>query len=437
MAPKATQEPASESAPLVTIGIPVYNGADHLAEAIESVLAQDYPNLELVICDNASEDETETICRHYAAVDPRVRYLRNTTNIGFMPNFRRVRDEARGKYFSWTADDDVLHDPSYASTLVAHLEQYPDVVACTTHYRLINSELAFVGPVITLEELEPHRWPAGLRAFFRLPNDWKDTMVYGMVRREDLQKVPLPQRTFKGRPHIFWWEVDLLTTLSRFGRVVALPLYLWSYRLGVRSVGTGLSQSVSIFDLYRMGLRVKLRLIGRALRMPVSVHQRILLLGTAFANLFRANLGQPYNHDFVARRRELALTQMDRVVDERANLIDVLWTAILERRQVAADLGLDVGPLPEAPEIEDVPAPADSMIQPGPVGESAQLSLLAFFRPPAEWQVRRAHDVHERLGVLVTYSDKQLRVIERLNDEAARLLGLIEEGEGAVDSRST
>src|SRR5687767_11546152 len=113
---------------LASIGMPVYNGAEHVADALESALAQDYPNLEVVVCDNASEDETESICRRIAQRDERVRYLRSPTNIGLLPNFRRARDEARGVYFTWLGHDDLLSDRTYISTTVGYLEAHPDVV---------------------------------------------------------------------------------------------------------------------------------------------------------------------------------------------------------------------------------------------------------------------------------------------------------------------
>ena len=76
--------------PIVGLGMPVFNGARYVAEAIESILGQSFSAFELVICDNASTDETEAICREFAAADPRVRYYRNFTNIGAHPNYNRT-----------------------------------------------------------------------------------------------------------------------------------------------------------------------------------------------------------------------------------------------------------------------------------------------------------------------------------------------------------
>src|SRR2546422_495342 len=76
--------------PLVSIGLPTYNRALTLRRAIESALTQDYPNIELVISDNASTDETEAICLEACRSDGRVKYLRQQNNHGAVTNFREV-----------------------------------------------------------------------------------------------------------------------------------------------------------------------------------------------------------------------------------------------------------------------------------------------------------------------------------------------------------
>ena len=78
------------------MGLPVYNGADYLAEAIDSILKQSFEDFELLIQDNASTDATGEICRAYAASDPRVRYVRNPQNVGAAGNYNLVFERARG-----------------------------------------------------------------------------------------------------------------------------------------------------------------------------------------------------------------------------------------------------------------------------------------------------------------------------------------------------
>ena len=92
--------PSGPVRPLMSIGVPVYNGERHLRAALDSALAQDYPNLEILISDNVSTDGTEAIARHYIRSDSRVRYWRNPVNIGAVKNFGHVLAEARGRYFT-------------------------------------------------------------------------------------------------------------------------------------------------------------------------------------------------------------------------------------------------------------------------------------------------------------------------------------------------
>jgi glycosyltransferase involved in cell wall biosynthesis len=92
----------------VAIGMPVWNGENFVSEAIESILGQTYGDFELVISDNASTDATAEICRGYAKQDTRIRYFRQTKNIGAGPNHDEVFRLSAGRYFKWACHDDIL-----------------------------------------------------------------------------------------------------------------------------------------------------------------------------------------------------------------------------------------------------------------------------------------------------------------------------------------
>ncbi len=96
------------SPPAVSIGMPVYNGGQHVAGAIESILAQTFKNFEIIISDNASTDETSKICQEYAALDTRIRYIRQKKNIGALNNFLVVLEESQADLFKWQACDDTV-----------------------------------------------------------------------------------------------------------------------------------------------------------------------------------------------------------------------------------------------------------------------------------------------------------------------------------------
>ena len=90
---------------LISIVLPVYNGAKYLRESIDSVLAQTYTNWELLIVDDCSKDETPDIAREYAARDSRIRYYRNEENLRLPRNLNKGFSLTRGEYLTWTSDD--------------------------------------------------------------------------------------------------------------------------------------------------------------------------------------------------------------------------------------------------------------------------------------------------------------------------------------------
>jgi glycosyltransferase involved in cell wall biosynthesis len=107
--------------PLVSIGMPVYNGAKSVRKALDSLLAQDYDNYEIIISDNASTDQTPKILKEYASKYPHIKIYTQPENVGILENFRKVLRLARGKYFMWAADDDYW-EPEFLKILVNALE---------------------------------------------------------------------------------------------------------------------------------------------------------------------------------------------------------------------------------------------------------------------------------------------------------------------------
>lgn len=128
-----------EIAPLVSIGIPVYNGAKYIAETLDSILAQTLTDFEVIVSDNASTDNTREIVEAYIAKDSRIRYYRNESNIGAAPNYNRTFELSRGKYFHWNAHDDLIA-PTYLEKCVAILEADPGIVLAHTRTEVIGPE---------------------------------------------------------------------------------------------------------------------------------------------------------------------------------------------------------------------------------------------------------------------------------------------------------
>jgi glycosyltransferase involved in cell wall biosynthesis len=113
--------------PRLSVGLPVYNGANYLAESLDALLGQTYEDFELIIADNASTDSTPDICHRYVKQDSRVRYVRQPRNVGLAPNHNVVVEQARGEYFKWASNDD-LYARDLFERCVDALDKYPQVV---------------------------------------------------------------------------------------------------------------------------------------------------------------------------------------------------------------------------------------------------------------------------------------------------------------------
>jgi glycosyl transferase family 2 len=122
---------ASRRTPLVSVALPVYNGADTLVPVVEAVLAQSHQHLELVISDNASTDQTQELGRQFERDDPRVVYLRQPRNVGLLNNFISAANSCTGKYVRWIGDDDSI-EPDYVARVVEVFAGDPRLVMVTT-----------------------------------------------------------------------------------------------------------------------------------------------------------------------------------------------------------------------------------------------------------------------------------------------------------------
>ena len=123
---------------LVSIGLPVRNAGSRVTEVVRSVQAQTYTDLELVISDNASTDDTEDVVRALAKEDDRIVYHRQPENVGLLNNFTYVIRAATGTYFRWIGDDDRVH-PEMAARCVEVFEADPRLA-------LVTMGISYTGP---------------------------------------------------------------------------------------------------------------------------------------------------------------------------------------------------------------------------------------------------------------------------------------------------
>lgn len=221
--------------PKVSIGLPVYNGARYIREALDSVLAQSFRDFELIISDNASTDETETICESYAKNDPRIRYVRQTENRGGAYNFQYVMEQATGKYFKWLAHDDRL-EPDFLTEVIRYLDDHDDVVLCTTDVKCID-ELGGVLNITCLESLRGDGdWIAVRRKVMSYSSFKRDNLaflIYGVYRLDQIRNCNVSESGLWG--FVNGSEYPWFCQIAPLGKIVALPLAMIVYRRHVNS----------------------------------------------------------------------------------------------------------------------------------------------------------------------------------------------------------
>jgi len=111
--------------PLVSVLMTAFNQEKHIAEAIESVLASNYSNFELIITDDQSKDETVEIVNHFSKSDERVKLFINDKNLGDYPNRNKASTYARGKYIKFLDADDIIYHYGL-HVMVEYMERFPE-----------------------------------------------------------------------------------------------------------------------------------------------------------------------------------------------------------------------------------------------------------------------------------------------------------------------
>jgi glycosyltransferase involved in cell wall biosynthesis len=175
--------------PLVTVGLPTYNGGKKIITALRSVFRQNYSNLEVIISDNCSTDNTMEICMSFGKQFGCIRYFRQPHNIGLMPNFEFVLSQASGELFMWISDDDTL-EPGVLRKYVDFLIHHPD-------YSLVSGEIRYLineTPVFCERDFnftQDARVIRFLTFYFKVVYG---SIFYGLMRTSIAKQIPLKNR---------------------------------------------------------------------------------------------------------------------------------------------------------------------------------------------------------------------------------------------------
>ncbi len=207
------------SKPLVSIGVPVKNGAVYLKRALNSLLNQEYENIELIISENDSNDNSLDICKEFANSDERIRLIHQEKTLDVINNFRATLNQAQGKYFMWAAADDCW-DSKFISTLIQELEKFPKVGVAMSAIQLMNEQGVFLDK-IRFNEHSPNQ-----ASFYQMVKNMTcpekyNLFCYGLFRAEKLKNTMKVCSDVAGWDRIFMCQYALAFPF----RYVDLPLY--------------------------------------------------------------------------------------------------------------------------------------------------------------------------------------------------------------------
>jgi glycosyltransferase involved in cell wall biosynthesis len=262
--------------PLVSIGVPVYNGEAFLEEALASIGAQTFADYELILSDNASTDRTRSICEAHTARDARARYVRNSFNIGGDRNYYRCFELASGEYFLGVAHDDRL-DPRYVEKTVAVLEKHPDVVFCHSRSWEIND----TGTIV--RELEANAFSDSSRPHERFYDavcvSPYVVAAFGMLRSSVLRRMP-PLAPYPSSDA--FWQAELALR----GRLHEIPEFLFYRRIHAGAAHlTPLHERLAWSDparsraLFFPAWRRLREYVASIARVPLGARERLRCLG--------------------------------------------------------------------------------------------------------------------------------------------------------------
>jgi glycosyltransferase involved in cell wall biosynthesis len=225
------------SLPRLSVGLPVYNGERYLGEALDSLLGQTFHDFELIVSDNASTDGTADICLRYAEKDSRIRYVRQSRNIGLVANHDFVVEEARGELFKCAAYDD-LYGRELLERCVEALDRDPDALLAHSWSAMIDASGTVLGTFGQGVAMDSLRAPDRFRnVLFDGCHDYE----YGVMRTRSLRRM-MRRGSYHHADRTFNAELAL------YGRFQLVPEWLYFRREHVGQLPQTVRDRCATFD---------------------------------------------------------------------------------------------------------------------------------------------------------------------------------------------
>jgi glycosyltransferase involved in cell wall biosynthesis len=203
-------ESTTTALPLVSIGIPLYNGKRFIRGCLDMLAAQTFTDYELIIVDNGSTDGTSAICQEYARRDARIRYFRHEDTIPAVENFWRTFLHARGRYFAWNAADD-RRGPDTIALVVQEFERHRDAVM--VHGPIELDVIADGTLTVIANDFDASMADAPRRVAAYARGVRHNGIYYGFYLREALSRVTLVDR--RGHDYLVSLQMAMIGPIRR------------------------------------------------------------------------------------------------------------------------------------------------------------------------------------------------------------------------------
>ncbi|MDQ0216406.1 glycosyltransferase involved in cell wall biosynthesis [Oikeobacillus pervagus] len=229
-----------QNLPLVSVLIPTFNRAHYFRLALESVLKQTYKNIEIIVTDNSTNDETENLIQSYLQTYPSIKYYRNPENIGPVLNFIKAYELSSGDYVNLLMDDD-LFQPNKIEKMMSYFinDHHKEITLVTSHRSFIDQDGALLPDTMyNKKRFENVMVLDGNRAGDLIISEfnWIGVPSTTLFRREALSS-EIAYGFFSGRMYRCGVDCAAWLTLLQKGKMVYIPEIL-SY-LRIHSGGAG------------------------------------------------------------------------------------------------------------------------------------------------------------------------------------------------------
>lgn len=226
---------------LISICIPAYNAESFIKETLESVLNQTYQNIEIIITDDCSKDQTVSIINSFS--DKRIKFYQNEKNLGVEGNWNKALKLANGKYCKMMGADDILY-PTCLEEQLAVLEN-SDVALVTSHKNVINQD----GKLIITRKFPGNGKYKGVSALKKSLHRGTNIIgepVAGLFRKEILEK-----SGYYNGENLYMIDMDLWSRILKHGDLYVVDKVLYAFRISTQSLSTNIGfAQVKLFNTF-------------------------------------------------------------------------------------------------------------------------------------------------------------------------------------------